>query len=147
MACDVWLTEVSARLALPGYVEVRTDATMATGRAWAGGAPPWVGERHADETGAAYEALLNEQRRMRSCGEMTGITPCPDRRSRQHRGRDGVLAAVARAEPRAPTAELAHRIRGLLSVDHVAIPTSWDVDHASQGRRGIWCPPLRPRPG
>lgn len=36
-ACDVWLlTEVSDRLAMPGYHQVRTDVTMAKGRTWAG---------------------------------------------------------------------------------------------------------------
>lgn len=31
-----------------------------------------------------------------------------------------------------PTAELAHRIPGLLSIDHIAVPTSWDVEHAAR---------------
>ena len=171
-ACDVWLlTEVSDHLALPGYYEVRTDATMARGRAWAGvftreelrarpdphpataaavtggltvwssilpwrgcgGAPTWVGDRHVDKTRAACETLLSEQ----PAGALVWGGDWNHALSGQEHagsigGRGAVLAAVATAGLRVPTAELAHRIPGLLSIDHIAIPTRWDVDHAAR---------------
>lgn len=171
-ACDVWLlTEVSDRLVLPGYHEVRTEASMAAKRTWAGvfsrdepqrlpdphpataaaiigkltfwssilpwrscgGAPTWVGDRHVDKTRAAVEALLNNQ----PPGELIWGGDWNHALSgREHTGsiggRDAILSAVNVAGLRIPTTELAHRLAGLLSIDHIAIPNSWDVDHASR---------------
>ena len=98
-----------------------------------GGGPTWVGDRHADKTRAACETLLSEQ----PAGALVWGGDWNHALSGQEYagsigGRGAVLAAVATAGLRVPTAELAHRIPGLLSMDHIAIPTSWDVDHAAR---------------
>jgi hypothetical protein len=47
-------------------------------------------------------------------------------------GRNAILVAVATAELHIPTAGLAQRPPGLLSIDHIAIPTGWAVKHAAR---------------
>jgi endonuclease/exonuclease/phosphatase family metal-dependent hydrolase len=42
-------------------------------------------------------------------------------------GRAHVLAAVEQLGLQVPTAELPHRLDGLLSIDHIAVPKSWSV--------------------
>jgi hypothetical protein len=171
-ACDLWLlTEVNDWLALPGYHEVRTQASMAPKRRWAGvfsrqqlralpdphpataaitvgeltvwssvlpwrscgGAPTWTGDRHVDKTQAVLDALIGEQppsdpvwggdwNHALSGQEYVGSIG----------GRDAVLAAVATAGLQVPTSELSHRVPGLLSIDHIAVPNNWDVEHAAR---------------
>jgi hypothetical protein len=45
-------------------------------------------------------------------------------------GRAHVLAAVDLLGLQVLTAELPHRLDGLLSIDHIAVPTSWSVRDA-----------------
>jgi endonuclease/exonuclease/phosphatase family metal-dependent hydrolase len=45
-------------------------------------------------------------------------------------GRGHVLAAVEELGLHVPTAELPHRLNGLLSIDHIAVPRSWSVREA-----------------
>jgi endonuclease/exonuclease/phosphatase family metal-dependent hydrolase len=45
-------------------------------------------------------------------------------------GRAHVLAAVEELGLQVPTAELPHRLDRLLSIDHVAVPSSWSVRDA-----------------
>lgn len=171
-SCDVWLlTEVNDRLDLPGYHEVRTQASMAAKRRWAGvfsrqelrplpdphpataaavigeltvwcsilpwrscgGAPTWVGDRHVDKTRAAVDALLDN----RPPGELLWGGDWNHAMSgREHAGskggREAIIAATTTAGLRVPTADLAHRLPGLLSIDHIAIPGAWDVDLATR---------------
>jgi endonuclease/exonuclease/phosphatase family metal-dependent hydrolase len=47
-------------------------------------------------------------------------------------GRAHVLAAVEEFGLQVPTAELPHRLGGLLSIDHIAVPTSWSVRDADR---------------
>jgi hypothetical protein len=45
-------------------------------------------------------------------------------------GRASVLAALEALELQVPTRELPHRVEGLLSIDHIAVPASWQVEDA-----------------
>ncbi|HEY0951221.1 hypothetical protein [Nocardioides sp.] len=47
-------------------------------------------------------------------------------------GRTALLAALEKLNLHVPTASLAHRIEGLLSIDHIAIPTDMTVTAASR---------------
>lgn len=47
-------------------------------------------------------------------------------------GRAHVLATVEKLGLQVPTAELAHRRDGLLSIDHIAVPASWTVRAAER---------------
>ena len=171
-ACDIWLlTEVNVRVELPGYDEVRTQAEMASKRAWAGvfsrrelralpdphpataaaridGATfwssilpwrscgpdaPWRGERHVDKTRATIDDLARS-------APASGLVWGGDWNhalsglewAGSIGGRDAITDALTTFGLRVPTAELAHRLPGLLSIDHIAIPTGWDVEHATR---------------
>lgn len=43
------------------------------------------------------------------------------------RGRQAIQEAVARLGMQVPTAAAPHRINGLLSIDHIAVPASWSL--------------------
>jgi hypothetical protein len=47
-------------------------------------------------------------------------------------GRNAILGAVDTARLRVPTAGLAKRPPGPMSIDHIAIPTGWAVKHAAR---------------
>ena len=86
--------------------------------------PPWVGARHADKTRNAVDDLLL---RLRAADRVVwGGDWNHALTGREYAGSAGVRAAVAGALDElglvAPTAELPHRIDGLLSIDHVAVP-------------------------
>ena len=49
-------------------------------------------------------------------------------------GRQSLLAALERLELRVPTASLPHQIEDLLSIDHIAVPKSWDVSATHRHR-------------
>jgi hypothetical protein len=51
-------------------------------------------------------------------------------------GRQGILAAVDRMKLSVPTADSAHRIEGLLSIDHIAVPSSWEIKSVER-RSGV----------
>lgn len=48
-------------------------------------------------------------------------------RTGSYEGRQSILDAVDRLGLQVPTATLPHRVDGLLSIDHIAIPTGWTV--------------------
>jgi hypothetical protein len=97
-----------------------------------GGAPTWQGDRHADRTAATVDALLatspdpqnlvwgGDWNHALTGREYTGSVA----------GRASVLAALEALELQVPTRELPHRVAGLLSIDHIAVPASWRVDDA-----------------
>jgi hypothetical protein len=118
-----------------------TAATSARGvRFWSsvlpwrscGGAPTWHGERHADRTAATVDALLRTEpepellvwggdwNHALSGREYTG----------SQAGRASILDAVDALHLQVPTRELDHRLDGLLSIDHIALPGSWKVEDA-----------------
>jgi hypothetical protein len=97
-----------------------------------GGAPTWNGDRHADRTSATVDALLatgpdpeplvwgGDWNHALSGREYTGNIA----------GRASVLDALEALQLQVPTRELAHRLDGLLSIDHIAVPEPWKIDDA-----------------
>jgi hypothetical protein len=97
-----------------------------------GGAPTWRGDRHADRTASTVAAMLavdvdpdrlvwgGDWNHALAGREYTGSVA----------GRTSVLAALEALELQVPTHELPHRLDGLLSIDHIAVPASWRVEDA-----------------
>jgi hypothetical protein len=111
--CDVWLlTEVNESVELPGYAMHRGQERMAARRHWA--------------------AVFSR----------TSLTPRPDPHvasaaagdewAGTKGGRAHVLAAVDELGLKVSTADLPHRLEGLLSIDHIGVPTSWTVRAAER---------------
>jgi endonuclease/exonuclease/phosphatase family metal-dependent hydrolase len=89
-----------------------------------GSRSPWVGERHAEKAAHAVDDLLLRLRatdRLVWGGDWNHALT-----GREYAGSAGGRAAIAGALEElslvVPTAELSHRIDGLLSIDHVAVP-------------------------
>jgi hypothetical protein len=91
-------------------------------------AGPWVGNRHADKTKAAVEDLL---RTLPKGGLVWGGDWNHAMTGREyvgsHQGRASLLEAVALLGLQVPTAGLPHRLPGLLSIDHIAVSSSFTV--------------------
>jgi hypothetical protein len=95
-----------------------------------GGGPPWEGQGHADKTLNAVQQLRaiphapliwgGDWNHALSGREMAGSKG----------GRAHVLAVVDALGLVVPTAVLAHRIPGLRSIDHVAVPRTASVQAA-----------------
>jgi endonuclease/exonuclease/phosphatase family metal-dependent hydrolase len=89
-----------------------------------GSRPPWRGERHAEKTANALDDLLLRMRAASSVvwgGDWNHALT-----GKEYAGSAGGRAAIAGALDEldlvVPTTELPHRIDGLLSIDHVAVP-------------------------
>jgi len=94
---------------------------------------PWRGARHADRTLAAVEALeeaLPADRLVWGGDWNHALTGREYAGSIE--GRCHIQGALTRRRLTVPTTELPHRIEGLLSIDHVAVPTE---AHAVGARR------------
>lgn len=101
-----------------------------------GGEPTWPGARprpnmHSGRTRYAVEILLRALPRENLVwgGDwnhaLSGVESAGSKG-----GRVQVLQAVKESGLQVPTAELLHRLDGLLSIDHIAVPTSWTVRDA-----------------
>lgn len=89
-----------------------------------GSRPPWGGARHVDKTANAVDDLLLSLRHARSLvwgGDWNHALTGKEYAGSQG-GRRAILAALNELELEVPTAELPHRIDGLLSIDHIAVP-------------------------
>ena len=85
---------------------------------------PWVGARHADKTLHAVGDLLLHLGPARSLvwgGDWNHALSGKEYAGSQG-GRFEILRALDELGMTAPTAELPHRIEGLLSIDHIAVP-------------------------
>lgn len=90
-----------------------------------GNRDPWVGVTTAEKTGAAVAAVElkapavsgGDWNHALSGREWTGSVA----------GRRLLLASVQRLRLQVPTASSPHQIEGLLSIDHIAVPASWEV--------------------
>ena len=92
-----------------------------------GARPPWFGERHADKTTHAIDDLLLHLRAADPVvwgGDWNHALI-----GREYAGSAGGRTAIAHALDElglmVPTTELPHRIKGLLSIDHIAVPREW----------------------
>jgi hypothetical protein len=91
---------------------------------------PWVGDRHADRTDHAVATLTEPLKitdRLVWGGDWNHALT-----GREYAGSQGGRRAIEQALDRlrldVPTAELPHRIDGLRSIDHVAVPQGWSKD-------------------
>jgi endonuclease/exonuclease/phosphatase family metal-dependent hydrolase len=111
---------------------------------WKGCGPrrPWVGDRHVDKTENAVDDLLLHLRVADSLvwgGDWNHALV-----SREYAGsiggRRAVLAAVEKLGLEATTTDLPHRIEGLFTIDHLAVPAghpsqAWRIDASHEGKR------------
>ena len=90
-----------------------------------GSRDPWQGSTTAERTKAAIEDIQaatptvwgGDWNHALAGREWTGTK----------RGRAALLVALEQLGLQVPTTDLPHQIPGLLSIDHIAIPTSWNV--------------------
>jgi len=101
------------------------------------GPSPWAGDRHDERIRAALDDLLdarpagdlvwggdwNHTLRGRSVGSRTG--------------RVAILDAVEALGLQVPTAALPHRLEGVHSIDHIALPVRWQVRSADRVRAQV----------
>jgi len=83
----------------------------------------WPGERHAEWTASCVDDLLRELPRERLVwgGDWNHAMTGPEWAG-SIGGRGAIVRALEKLDLRVPTADLPHRIEGLLSIDHVAVP-------------------------
>lgn len=94
-----------------------------------GSRPPWVGTRHVDKTANAVDDLLLSLRAAESLvwgGDWNHALTGKEYAGSQG-GRRAILAALDEIGLDVPTADLPHRIDGLLSIDHIAVPHGWST--------------------
>ncbi|WNV74131.1 endonuclease/exonuclease/phosphatase family protein [Geodermatophilus sp. DSM 44513] len=93
----------------------------------------WPGDSHADRTGRAIDRLLERvlTRRVVWGGDWNHALFGPEQAGGK-KGRAHVFRALSRLELNVPTAHLPHRIPGLLSIDHVAVPADRAVLHVER---------------
>lgn len=107
-----------------------------------GSAAPWVGENHADRTLAAVTALRGPLGEAAKGGglvwggdwnhALTGKETAGSMAGRRH-----IARALAEVGLHVPTATLAHRIAGLMTIDHVAVPLAMGVEGAFRVRAEV----------
>ena len=98
-----------------------------------GGTAPWIGENHADRTAAAVQALLTtlSSEGLVWGGDFNHALSGPEHAGSKG-GRAALLEAVAVLDLQVPTADLPHQIDGLLTIDHIAVPSSAVVRSATR---------------
>lgn len=86
---------------------------------------PWIGTRHAEKTKAALDELLAKlpQSGLIWGGDWNHALSGREFAGSQE-GRRYLLNAVAGRSLHVPTAALPHRLPNLLSIDHIAVPSS-----------------------
>jgi hypothetical protein len=89
---------------------------------------PWVGTRHLDKTRNAVDELLTGLPRDRLVwgGDWNHALSGPEYAGSKD-GREVILDYLSRLGLDVPTAHAPHRIEGLLSIDHIAVPADWAV--------------------
>lgn len=164
MRCEILLlTEVSARVSVPGATLHATQLLMAPRRYWAavvstdsmrpltdphgasamaevaglrvcasvlpwrscGSRIPWTGSNTAERTAHAVESIRSATPTV--WGGDWNHALCGPEGSGSKQGRGSILQAVDQLGLQVATAEESHQIDGLLSIDHIAVPTSWTV--------------------
>lgn len=90
-----------------------------------GNRPPWTGSTTAEKTEAATASIMAGTPTV--WGGDWNHAMAGREWSGSQRGRRSILDAVERLGMQLPTAGSPHRIEGLLSIDHIAVPTDWRV--------------------
>jgi hypothetical protein len=91
-----------------------------------GGQPPWVGHDHAERTRTALDDLASAapDGPLVWGGDWNHALHGPEHAGSKA-GRAALLATIDRLGLAVPTAQLGHQLPGLLSIDHIAVPTTW----------------------
>lgn len=98
---------------------------------WPGAEPPR--NLHAGRTGYALKTLLAQLPRQQLVwGGDWNHALSGTESAGSLGGRARLLAAVEELDLQVPTAHLPHRLDGLLSIDHVGVPTTWTVRAAER---------------
>jgi hypothetical protein len=93
---------------------------------------PWVGTRHEEKTQAAVGTIVESlQGSVVWGGDWNHALHGPEYAGSRG-GRVHVETAVSQLGLKVPTDRLPHRIEGLLSIDHVAVPTDTVVQDAAR---------------
>jgi hypothetical protein len=93
---------------------------------------PWVGHRHADKTEHTISQLESElPRRALVWGGDWNHALSGHEYAGSIGGRAHILRALQHRELQTPTADLPHRIDGLLSIDHIAVSDKITVKSSS----------------
>jgi hypothetical protein len=137
-----WAGVFSRRVSLPlpdphrasAMVEVDGLAVCSSILPWkgAGGQSCWPGERHADWTFHTIESLRRCLRPPVVWGGDFNHAFEGREWSGSREGRAHIHALTAQLRLQTPTAQLPHRIDGLLTIDHIAVPRSSQVLEASR---------------
>jgi endonuclease/exonuclease/phosphatase family metal-dependent hydrolase len=90
---------------------------------------PWVGTSHAEKTKIAVEELLAHlpAQGLVWGGDWNHALSGPECAGSKA-GREVILECLSRLGLEVPTARAPHRIEGLLSIDHIAVPGDWAID-------------------
>ena len=100
-----------------------------------GGLPTWEGDRHAAKTQSAVTKLL-EAIALQNAGIVWGGDWNHALSGREYAGsKDGrkhILNAICQLKLQVPTVALAHRLPGLLTIDHIAVPKSATVNSSER---------------
>lgn len=96
-----------------------------------GSGPPWVGENLTEKTQATIKQLLISlpQRELVWGGDWNHSLEGREFVG-SNEGRDSLKQAIELLELQVPTSRLASRLDGCLSIDHIAIPKSWQFKKA-----------------
>jgi hypothetical protein len=89
---------------------------------------PWHGTNHAERVRAALETLLPGMDHGVLCwgGDWNHALTGREYAGSEG-GREAIIAAVTERDLVVPTAHLPHAIDGLLTIDHIAVPSTWEV--------------------
>jgi hypothetical protein len=90
-----------------------------------GTAPPWTGLTTAEKTAAATTSITAGAPTVWG-GDWNHAMAGREWSGSKH-GRACILEAVERLGLQLPTARSPHQLEGLLSIDHIAVPTAWTV--------------------
>jgi hypothetical protein len=116
----------------PASAMARVDGTtfVSSVLPWrsSGGAHPWHGTNHAERTRQTISAL---SRNVPAGGLVWGGDWNHALSGKEYAGskggREAVVDAALQRDLSVLTADLPHALEGLLSIDHIAVPSTWDV--------------------
>ena len=95
-----------------------------------GDQPPWQGSNTAERTAGAVADIAGSRPQVWG-GDWNHSLSGPEWAGSKA-GRSSVLATVDALGLQVPTALLPHRLTDVLSIDHIAVPTTWQVSPATR---------------
>ncbi len=95
-----------------------------------GDQPPWEGSNTAERTASAVADISGS--RPQIWGGDWNHSLSGSEWAGSKAGRSSVLATVDALGLQVPTALLPHRLTGVLSIDHIAVPSDWQISPAAR---------------